>query len=129
MQQINNKTMKTFDQIKGKTHDLSGIENPYEYLYDNDNLQGIYYPIQKIESGNSIINFNPVNEDFREIEIEGCIEEDGEISIVDYHIAHFFGVYVRTVEDYEARHIADFPTFELAKSFVETIKSLIKYGY
>jgi hypothetical protein len=39
---------KTFEEIKGEVHDLSGIENPNDYLYDNDNSVGVYYPVKKI---------------------------------------------------------------------------------
>jgi hypothetical protein len=119
--------LKRFEEIKDQVHDLSGIENPNDYLYDNDNPIGVYYPVKKINE-TDWTNFCAINEEFIEIEIEGCIEEDGEISIVDYELAQFFGIYVRTEKDYEARHIADLQTKELAESFVETIKSLIKYG-
>jgi hypothetical protein len=73
------------------------------------------------------LGFLPVDQPFHEIDIEGCIEEDGQVSVVDFDNADFFSVYVR-VKDDEARFIADLPTIELAEQFVKTIKSLIEHG-
>lgn len=39
--------MKTWKQIKSKQHDISGIINPNEYLFEL--IKGIYYPIEKIK--------------------------------------------------------------------------------
>jgi hypothetical protein len=39
---------KTFEEIKGEVFDISGIDNPNDYLFDNDNSLGIYYPSFKL---------------------------------------------------------------------------------
>lgn len=42
--------MKKFNEIKGKVHDASGINNPSEWLWSETN--GIYYPVENIRSVN-----------------------------------------------------------------------------
>lgn len=37
-------TMETFDSVKDKQHDASGIANPYRYLWEKKD--GVYYPIE-----------------------------------------------------------------------------------
>lgn len=34
--------MKTFDEIKNKVHDISGIKNPKSYWFEK--INGIFYP-------------------------------------------------------------------------------------
>ena len=41
---------KTWNQIKDKPHDASGINNPEEWYWDNDNTMKVYYPMYKIKN-------------------------------------------------------------------------------
>jgi len=43
--------LKTFNEIKGQVFDISGIDNPNDYLFDNRcNMLGVYYPTVRKES-------------------------------------------------------------------------------
>lgn len=42
--------LKTFNEVRNEVLDLSGIDNPYGYLYDNSNRIGVYYPVKKINT-------------------------------------------------------------------------------
>lgn len=41
--------MKTYKEIKHKIVDLSGIENPENWMYDKSTITDVYYPVEKIE--------------------------------------------------------------------------------
>jgi hypothetical protein len=73
------------------------------------------------------IEFTPIDEQFKSLEVEPCAIVDGCAEIVDEENAEFFSVYVRLMDN-EARCITDLPSRELAEQFVKTIKSLIKHG-
>ena len=42
--------MKTYKQIreKGYIFDASGIDNPYNWLWDNPGITNVYYPVKKL---------------------------------------------------------------------------------
>lgn len=42
------KELKTFDEIKGRVFDASGIDDPQNYLWKQEGLARVWYPATKI---------------------------------------------------------------------------------
>lgn len=59
------KLLQTWESVKNRVHDISGIENPQNWLYENRN--GIFYPIK--------VNDNDVDKMFDELDPDMTDEE------------------------------------------------------
>ena len=46
------KLLQTWESVKNRVHDISGVENPENWMYENVN--GIFYPCQEKERENVV---------------------------------------------------------------------------